>query len=73
MTQYIVINRETGYYEEFYNLMAAKKAMKEHNACGSKWKIYSDGEMVNCGEITLKGSNKTFIANSPRNMKNLNY
>ena len=53
MTQYIVINRETGYYEEFYNLMAAKKAMKEHNACGSKWKIYSDGEMVNLSLIHI--------------------
>ena len=30
MTQYIVINNETGYYEEFYNLAAAKKAMKEN-------------------------------------------
>ena len=73
MTQYIVINNETGYYEEFYNLAAAKKAMKENNAKGSKWKIYSDGETVDCGEITLKGSNKTYIANSPRNMKKANY
>lgn len=73
MTQYIVINNETGYYEEFFNLTAAKKAMKEHNASGSKFKIYSDGEMVDCGEIMLKGSNKTFIANSPRNMKKANY
>ena len=54
MTQYVVINNETGYYEEFFNLTAAKKAMKENNAKGSKFKIYSDGEWVNCGEITLK-------------------
>ena len=73
MTQYIVINNETGYYEEFFNLTAAKKAMKEHNAKGQKFKIYSNGEWVDCGEITLKGNNKTFIANSPRNMKGANY
>lgn len=73
MTQYIVINNETGYYEEFFNLTAAKKAMKEHNARGSKFKIYSNGDIVDCGDITLKGSNKTFIANSPRNMKKANY
>ena len=52
---------------------AAKKAMKEHNARGSKFKIYSNGDIVDCGDITLKGSNKTFIANSPRNMKKANY
>ena len=54
MTQYVVINNETGYYEEFFNLTAAKKAMKENNAKGSKFKIYSDGEWVNCGEIPLE-------------------
>ena len=73
MTQYVVRNNETGYYEEFFNLTAAKKAMKENNAKGLKFKIYSNGEWVNCGEITLKGSNKTYIANSPRNMKKANY
>ena len=47
--------------------------MKEHNAKGQKFKIYSDGEWVDCGEIKLKGSNKTFIANSPKNMRGANY
>ena len=73
MTQYIVCNQETGYYDEFYNISAAKKAMKEYNAKGTKFKIYSNGDWVDCGEITLSGSNKTYIANSPRNMKKANY
>ena len=60
--------------EEVYSVSAAKKLMKEHSgATGSKVKVYSNGDWVNCGEITLKGSNKSFIANSPRNMKNSNY
>ena len=60
--------------EECYSVSSAKKLMKEHpGATGSKIKVYSNGDWVNCGEITLKGSNKTFIANSPRNMKYANY
>lgn len=48
-----------------YSLSAAKKLMKEHpGSVGDKVKIYSSGEWVPCGPITLKGSNKTFIANS---------
>ena len=61
-------------HEELYTLNAAKKLMHQHpGATGSKTKVYSNGEWVNCGEITLKGSNATFIANSPRNMKKANY
>lgn len=71
MKIYNVINKETGYGEEFYNLSNAKKAMKEHNAKGYIYKVYSNGDMVACGEITLKGYNKKFIANS--NQKNRNY
>ena len=55
MTQYIVINNETGYYEEFFNLTAAKKAMKEHNARGSKWKIYSNGDTLAVPFVWLHG------------------
>ena len=40
---------------------------------GSKTKVYGNGDWVPCGPITLKGSNATFIANSPRNMKKPNY
>jgi hypothetical protein len=67
MTQYIVGS------ETYYNVSAAKKEMKRTGLPGYKYKIYSDGEWVPCGEIVLKGSNKTFIANSPRNMKQANY
>ena len=40
---------------------------------GDKTKIYSNGDWVPCGPIVLKGSNKTFIANSPKSMKKSNY
>lgn len=64
MTVYHVWNDETGYSEEFHSLSAAKKAMKEHNAQGSKTKVWSNGDWEPCGPIVLKGSNKTFIANA---------
>lgn len=69
MKVYTVINREINYHEEFYNLPDAKKAMKEHNAKGYITKIYSNGDWVNCGEIVLKGNNKTFIANTKQTTK----
>lgn len=64
MKVYLVTNPETNYNEEFYNLTSAKKAMKENNAKGYIYKIYSDGTMVQCGEIKLNNSNKTLVANS---------
>ena len=70
MKVYTVINRSENYCEDFYNLTEAKKAMKEHNAKGYIYKIYANGDFENCGEINLKGSNKTFIANSKQKVKN---
>ena len=70
MKVYTVINRSENYCEDFYNLTEAKKAMKEHNAKGYIYKIYANGDFENCGEITLKGSNKTFVANSKQKVKN---
>ena len=64
MKIYSVCNHETGYYETFYSLSAAKKAMKEHNAKGSITKVWSSGELEPMGEIVLRGSNKTFCANT---------
>lgn len=64
MKIYTVINRNEDYCEEFYDLPSAKKAMKEHNAKGYITKVYANGDWVNCGEILLKGNNKTFVANS---------
>ena len=72
MTIYTVTNGKD-FNEDFFSLSEAKKAMKEHGAKGFKTKVYSSGECVSCGEITLKGSNKAFIANSPKNMKQANY
>lgn len=69
MKLYTVANKEVNYYEEFYNLTSAKKAMKEHNAKGYIYKIYSNGDMVACGEIKLNSTNKTYIANSKQTTK----
>lgn len=61
-------------HETVYSLTAAKKLMKQHpGATGSKTKVWSNGDWEPMGEITLKGNNKTFVANSPRNMKQPNY
>lgn len=60
--------------EEVYSIAEAKQIMKQHpGSTGSKIKVYSNGDWVNCGKIELKGSNKTFIVNSPKNMKQANY
>lgn len=69
MTLYSVYDKTTKEGETCYTLSGAKKWMKErmkmgHEVSGSKTKIYSNGDWIPCGEITLTGSNKTFIANS---------
>jgi len=69
MTQYSVFDKTTQEFEDFYAVTPAKKWMRErmklgHEVYGSKIKIYSEGEWVNCGAINLTGSNKTFIANT---------
>ena len=69
MKIYNVFNRETGYNEELFNLTAAKKAMRENNAQETITKVYSNGKWINCGEIELKGSNKTFVANTKQTKK----
>ena len=58
------VKNDKGYNEEFYNLNEAKKAMKENDAKGFITKVYANGDWEFCGEITLKGSNKSFIANT---------
>lgn len=64
MTIYYVFNNETGYSEEFFKLTQAKAAMKKYNAKGVKERVYANGDSVVCGEILLKGNNKTFVANT---------
>lgn len=69
MTIYSVYNKTTKDSETHYSLSGAKKRMKElikqgYEVSGSKTKIYSNGDWEPCGEITLTGSNKVFIANT---------
>ena len=69
MMTYSVYDKTTKKAETFHHLITAKKRMKElmklgHEVSGSKTKVYSNGDWEPCGEITLTGSNKTFIANS---------
>lgn len=69
MTQCLVYDLTTKESESFFTLTAAKKWMRErqkqgHEVSGSKYKVYSNGDTVNCGKICLAGSSKTFIANS---------
>lgn len=65
MKIYTVINRETGYSEEFSRVSNAKKAMKEHNAMGFvTWVNRRTGDWEVLGEIELKGSNKTALVHN---------
>lgn len=75
MTQYSVFSKEAveqGFEYEtcFFSVAAAKKEMKRlmaagfQDVTGSKTKVYSNGDWEPCGEITLTGSNKIFMANT---------
>jgi len=69
MTQCLVYDLTTKESETFFSLIAAKKWMRDrqkqgHEVEGSKYKIYSNGDTVNCGRIKLTGNNKSFVANS---------
>ncbi len=64
-----VYDKTTGASETFCSVAAAKKRMKQllkegHEVSGSKTKVYSNGDWVPCGEITLTGSNAVFVANT---------
>lgn len=69
MTECIVYDETTKESETFCTLTAAKKWMRErmkqgHEVSGQKYKVYSNGDFVNCGNILLNGSNKSFVANT---------
>lgn len=71
MTIYDVYSN-SGESEQYFNVTAAKKWMKEHankgeEVRGTKTKVYSTGEWVNCGEITLTGSNRCHIVGGSKN------
>ena len=67
MTQCIVYDETTKESETFCSLTAAKKWMRER--IKQKYRVYSDGEFVNCGSISLTGSNKSFVANTRQTKK----
>lgn len=74
MTQCIVYDETTKESQTFHTLTAAKKWMRErikqgHEVRGQKYKVYSDGDFVNCGTISLAGNNKSFVANTRQTKK----
>ena len=69
MTQCIVYDETTNESETFCSLIAAKKLVRDsikqkHGVIGQKYRVYADGEFVNCGSTSLTGSNKSFVANT---------
>ena len=69
MTMYSVYDKTTKETESFTSLSVAKKRMRPlmaqgHEVCGSKTKVWANGDWEPCGEISLTGSNKTFVANT---------
>ena len=69
MTQCIVYDETTKESKVLFGLLSAKKWMRErikqgHQVSGQKYRIYSNGDTVNCGEIKLTGNNKSFVSNS---------
>jgi len=70
MKYYNVVNSEIGYQETFYNLPAAKQAMKNNNARGYITKVWANGNWEPAGEIKLKGTNKTFFTNTKQKIEN---
>lgn len=74
MTHYLVYDETTGESQVCYGLTAAKKWMRErlkqgHEVSGQKYRIYANGDTVNCGSIHLTGNNKSFVANSKQTKK----
>ena len=67
MTQCIVYDETTNESETFCSLNTAKKWMRErmkqdHKVSGQKYRVYSDGEFVNCGSISLPVSELLYVA-----------
>ncbi len=66
-----VTEMETSY--TFFNLSTAKKFIKDNidKYTGSTiTKTWANGDWENLGEINIKGSNKTFVANTKQTTKN---
>ncbi|MEE0936543.1 MAG: hypothetical protein UIG52_00775 [Bacteroidales bacterium] len=76
MRVYSVYDKTTGEAEEFFSVSEAKKWIKDrlnigHEAYGTIYKYFSNGDFEPLGRIELKKSNKIFIANTK--MKRENY
>ena len=74
MTQCIVYDETTKESETFCSWNGAKNWMRErmkqdHKVSGQKYRVDADGEFVNCGSISLTGSNKSFVANTRQTKK----
>ena len=68
MTQCIVYDNTTKESETFCTLTAARIKLG-HGVSGEKYRIYSDGDFVNCGKIRLDGDNRSFVANTRQTKK----
>lgn len=82
--KYERFNKETRKWEEvevtemvksvtFYSLAPAKKLIKanlDKYAGSCITKTWANGDWENLGEINLKGSNKTFVANTKQRIAN---
>lgn len=69
MRYYSVYNKTLDIREQFTNLSAAKKWMKDyqkqgHEVCGSITQVWASGEWEPLGAITLTGNNKKMVANT---------
>lgn len=74
MQQCIVYDETTKESETFFTLTGAKKWMRQrkklgHEVSGSRHKIYSNGDTVNCGRINLDSDNRSMIANTRQTRK----
>lgn len=78
MKQYSVYSKSANFSEVYFTLTAAKKVMKElikngHNDVkGSITKVWSNGDWENLGEISLNGSNRTFVTNTRQKIPSYN-
>lgn len=76
MKVYLTCDKTTGETEEFYSVSEAKEWIKDrlnigHEAYGTIYKYFSNGDFEPLGRIELKKSNKIFVANTK--MRKANY
>jgi hypothetical protein len=50
--------------EDFYSLKAVKEEMRKTGKAGYIFSIRSNGDVIEHGEVKIKGSNKTFTSNT---------